>query len=213
VLQNHVLFRIAEEPPAEMASLLRLFQTSVPAIVKRRAKELLNVIKEAVKRGLNLTKQAGSVQSVEDQEEIVVSLNEVPTKEVTMLETEMKSLETADESGSTSLWGSGMIPPSFVIFSLRADGMIGPESRMAFSTSQSSLFGPSESLRSSASGSTLFASSASTLFGAVNVGLTQIQVRQYLIGPPGIELKTSPTVGVIGWLTFVDFFGRQTSPQ
>jgi hypothetical protein len=62
-------------------------------------------------------------------------------------------------------------------FSLRADGMIAPESRVAFSTSQSSLFGPSEPLRSSASGSTLFATSASTLFGAVNVGLTQNQVR------------------------------------
>jgi hypothetical protein len=49
---------------------------------------------------------------------------------------------------------------------------------MAFSSSQSSLFGPSESLRSSASGSTLFATSASTLFGTVNVGLTQNQVRQ-----------------------------------
>ena len=55
--------------------------------------------------------------------------------------------------------------------------MIGPESRMALSTSRSSLFGPSESLRSSASGSTLFATSASSLFGAVNVGLTQNQVR------------------------------------
>ena len=63
-------------------------------------------------------------------------------------------------------------------FSLRVDGMIAPEFRTAFSTSQSSLFGPSESLRSSASGSTLFATSASTLFGgAVNVGVTQNQVR------------------------------------
>ena len=71
---------------------------------------------------------------------------------------------------------------SFVrIFLLRDDDMIGPGSRIAFSSSQSSLFGPSESLRSSASGSTLFATSASTLFGAVNGGLTQNQVRQYLI--------------------------------
>lgn len=112
-----MLFHIAEEPPAEMASLLRMFQTSVPAVVKRRAKELLNVIKEAVKRGLNLTKEVGSVQSVgEDQEEKVVSMNEEPSKGVTMLETEMKSLEMVGESGSTSLWRSGMIFPSFFIF-------------------------------------------------------------------------------------------------
>ena len=110
MLQNHVLFHIAEEPPAEMASLLRMFQTSVPAVVKRRAKELLNVIREAVKRSVNLTNEAGSVQSVgKDQEEKVVSMNEEPSKDVTMLETELKSLEMADESGSTSLWGSGMI--------------------------------------------------------------------------------------------------------
>ena len=112
-----MLFRIAEEPPTEMASLLRMFQTSVPAVVKRRAKELLNMIREAVNRSLNLTKEAGSVQSVgEGQEEMVVSMNEEPSKNVTMLETELKSLEMVDESGSTSLWRSGMIFPSFVNF-------------------------------------------------------------------------------------------------
>ena len=116
MLQNHVLFRLAEEPPAEMASLLRMFQTSVPAVVKRRAKELLNVIREAVKRGLNLTKQAGSVMIVDDQEEILASMNEKPGKDVTMLETELKSLEMMDESGSKSLWGSGMILSSFTFF-------------------------------------------------------------------------------------------------
>jgi exosome complex exonuclease RRP6 len=108
-----VLFHIAEEPPAEMASLFRMFKTSVPAVVKRRAKELLNVIREAAKRGLNSTKEVGSVPSVgEDQEEKEVSMNEEPSKDVTMLETELKYL---DESGSTSLWRSGMILPSFVI--------------------------------------------------------------------------------------------------
>ena len=68
--------------------------------------------------------------------------------------------------------------------------MIGPESRMVFSTSQSSLFGPSESLQSSASGSTLFATSSSSLFGAVNVGLTQNQeVRHSISLRNGPELK------------------------
>ena len=115
MLQNHVLFHIAEEPPAEMTSLLRMFQTSVPAVVKKRAKELLNVIREAVKRGLNLTEDTGSVQSVgEDQEEKMMSMNEEPSKHVTMLETEMKFLE--DESGSTSLWRSGMILHCLLFF-------------------------------------------------------------------------------------------------
>jgi hypothetical protein len=101
-------------------------------------------------------------------------------------------------------------------FSLRADWIIGPESRMAFSTSQSSLFGPSESLRPSASGSTLFATSASTLFGAVNDGLTQNQVRYSLVplrDGPELKLKLSLTVGSISRLTFVDFVRGQASPQ
>ena len=72
--------------------------------------------------------------------------------------------------------------------------MIAPKSRMAFSTSQSSLFGPSASLRSSASTSTLFATSASTLFGAVNVGLTQNQVRHSIpfMNGPESKLKLCP---------------------
>jgi exosome complex exonuclease RRP6 len=115
VLQNHVLFHIAEEPPAEMASLLGMFQTSVPAVVKRRANELLNVVRDAVKRGLNFTKETGSVQSFgDDQEENVENANEEPRKGVTMLETELKSLEMVEESGSTNLWRSGVILPSFV---------------------------------------------------------------------------------------------------
>lgn len=112
-----MLFHIAEEPPAEMASLFRMFKTSVPAVVKRRAKELLNVIREAVRRRPDLTKEVGSVESVgEGREEKEVSMSEEPSKDVTMLETELKHLEMADESGSTSLWRSGMILPSFVIF-------------------------------------------------------------------------------------------------
>jgi exosome complex exonuclease RRP6 len=110
-----VLFHIAEEPPAEMTSLFRMFKTSVSAVVKRRAKELLNVIREAVKRGSNLTKEVGSVQSVgEDQEEKEVSMNEEPSKDVTMLETEY--LEMVDENGSTNLWRSGMILPHSSFF-------------------------------------------------------------------------------------------------
>lgn len=103
-----MLFHIAEEPPAEMASLLGMFQTSVPVVVKRRAKELLNVIREGVKRGLNLAKDSGSVQSFgDDQEEEVVSTVGKPRKDV-MLETEIKSLEMVEESRTTNLWGSGM---------------------------------------------------------------------------------------------------------
>ena len=102
-----MLFHIAEEPPADMASLLGMFQTSIPAVVKRRAKELLNVVKEAVKQGLILGKEAGLVQNIEDsqEEEVAVTSGE-PKKDA---ETEMKSLEMVAESGGTNIWQPGII--------------------------------------------------------------------------------------------------------
>ena len=53
VLQNRSLFLMAEQPPADMATLLSLFKPTVPPLVKKRAKDLLSVITEAVKRGLS----------------------------------------------------------------------------------------------------------------------------------------------------------------
>ncbi|KAF8652850.1 hypothetical protein AX16_004125 [Volvariella volvacea WC 439] len=52
VLPNHFLFMLAERPPAEMSALLMLFN-SVPPVVKRRAKELLEVVRGVVKRSLS----------------------------------------------------------------------------------------------------------------------------------------------------------------
>lgn len=127
MLQNHVLFHIAEEPPAEMASLVNY--GTVSAVVKRRAKELLSVVREAVKRGLNLTK---------DQEEQVVRTRAEPRKDVTMLENEMKSLEMG------GLSKSGVILPP----------LLAPESHLPLSASHSSLFGPLGSLQPSVSAST-----------------------------------------------------------
>jgi len=107
-----MLFHIAEQPPAEMASLLGMFKTSVPAVVKRRAKELLYVVREAVKRGLSLAKEPSSVQCFGDdqEEEVVASTNGEPRKAV-LLASEVKSLEMVDES---NLWGSGMVFSSFI---------------------------------------------------------------------------------------------------
>ncbi|KAI0030263.1 ribonuclease H-like domain-containing protein [Vararia minispora EC-137] len=51
VLSNHHLFALAERPPPDMAGLLATFHT-LPAVVRRRAGEMLDVIRTAVKRGL-----------------------------------------------------------------------------------------------------------------------------------------------------------------
>ncbi|KAF5392913.1 hypothetical protein D9757_001048 [Collybiopsis confluens] len=51
VLPNHYVFQLADQPPADMPAMLRIFHF-VPPVLKRRAKELLDVIREAVKEHL-----------------------------------------------------------------------------------------------------------------------------------------------------------------
>ncbi|KAI0265554.1 ribonuclease H-like domain-containing protein [Gloeopeniophorella convolvens] len=46
VLANRLVFKLAEQPPADMAALLHAFP-STPPVVRRRAKELLDAIREA----------------------------------------------------------------------------------------------------------------------------------------------------------------------
>ena len=60
-----------------------------------------------------------------------------------------------------------------------------------------------------------FATSASTLFGTVDLCSTQNQVGHPtpLRNGPELRFKFSPTVGVIGRFTFIDFFRGQASPQ
>ena len=50
MLPNHYLFILAEQPPADIAGLLSLFQ-HVPPVVRRRAKELLEAIRQAAAVG------------------------------------------------------------------------------------------------------------------------------------------------------------------
>ncbi|KAE9407816.1 hypothetical protein BT96DRAFT_954400 [Gymnopus androsaceus JB14] len=52
VLPNHYIFQLAEQPPADMAAMLRIFNF-VPPVLRRRAKELLDVIREAVRKHLS----------------------------------------------------------------------------------------------------------------------------------------------------------------
>jgi exosome complex exonuclease RRP6 len=51
VLPNHYVFQLAERPPADAAALLAIFRP-VPPVVRRRAKELLDTIREAVREAL-----------------------------------------------------------------------------------------------------------------------------------------------------------------
>ncbi|KAH9480124.1 Exosome complex exonuclease rrp6 [Psilocybe cubensis] len=160
VLQNHALFLIAEQPPADMAALLALFRSSVPPVVKRRARELLSVIKDSVKRGMVVSRMSGQ-GSADDRPEPVPQAEE-KRKDVVMLEAEMKNLEK-DETPSTSIWGQCV---SFIPSHFGARGAnIATAVDQGHSTSRSTLFGTTRSSSKVPIASARFATSVSTLFG------------------------------------------------
>ncbi|KAF4621790.1 hypothetical protein D9613_012206 [Agrocybe pediades] len=152
VLQNHVLFLMAEQPPADMAALLAIFKSSIPPIVKRRAKELLTVVKEAVKRGMAMSRMGGSGGKDDDNNlkeqtgsTTPPAVEKVQTqKDVVMLDEEIKKLEETDKKPNASIWGQGQ--------------------NRVHSTSQSSLFG-SSSTSSQTAKPVGYATTTSTLFG------------------------------------------------
>ena len=51
MLPNHYLFTLAERTPGDMASLLSVFHP-VPPVIRRRAKELLDTIRDTMKKTL-----------------------------------------------------------------------------------------------------------------------------------------------------------------
>lgn len=51
MLPNHYLFTLAERTPGDMASLLSVFHP-VPPVIRRRAKELLDTIRDTIKKTL-----------------------------------------------------------------------------------------------------------------------------------------------------------------
>jgi len=145
VLQNHVLFLLAEQPPADMAALLSIFRSSVPPLVKRRMKELLSTIKDAVKRSM-------SMAQLDDQGASEQKEPESAKKDVVMLDAEMKAL--AEEKGARQQQheATGTAMENFW-------GQNGTSS----GTTQSSLFGSSQSTKAPVG--VIFATSKSALFG------------------------------------------------
>jgi exosome complex exonuclease RRP6 len=100
-MPNQYLFQIAEQPPADMAALLGVFKSSVPALVRRRAKELLEVIREGVRRGLE-GKQVAKVE-----EETNKTGSEVVAQDATSNEKMDVDLMPPQASSSQSFWGKG----------------------------------------------------------------------------------------------------------
>ncbi|KAH9979682.1 ribonuclease H-like domain-containing protein [Russula compacta] len=113
VLSNRFLFKVVEQPPADMAALFHAF-SSTPPVVKRRAKELLDVIRNAVKKGLGGAAEESSESPLAEaavesnkMDVDVPSASTMPVPEPTALWPRSKALPTA---ATSSLFGAAMLP-------------------------------------------------------------------------------------------------------
>ncbi|KAF8259405.1 ribonuclease H-like domain-containing protein [Lactarius quietus] len=104
-------------PPADMAALLHAFP-SAPPVVRRRAKELLEVIREAVRKGLSVP---ATPITPEPKEDVVVF--------------------SEPARASSTLWSGSKPLPTITTSSLFGAVSVLPRPPAAYSTSKSSLFG------------------------------------------------------------------------
>ncbi|TFK38973.1 ribonuclease H-like domain-containing protein, partial [Crucibulum laeve] len=135
VLPNHFLFQLAEQPPADMPALLAIFRSNIPAIVRKRGKELLEAIRGAVKQGLgskekNANEDVVMEEAVPKVQEEEPAVQQQPPRDGSSSVLWASSSNNAGSSTShSSLFGSTFSPSSHNLQS------------PAFSTSKSALFG------------------------------------------------------------------------
>jgi exosome complex exonuclease RRP6 len=130
VLSNRFLFKLVEKPPADMAALLHSFEFT-PPVVKRRAKELLDVIRDAVKKGLS--------GPVEDPKELLPVASSETTVAPNKMDVDVPSASTQPQP--TSLWSSNKALPVAETSSLFGSAIQPFRTQSQHSTSSSSLFG------------------------------------------------------------------------
>ena len=124
VLSNRFVFKLVEQPPADMAALLHAFP-STPPVVRRRAKELLDVIRGAVRRGLSTPAAPSEPTPVAPSEEAMPE--------------EVERVDPAP--ASSSLWSCSKDLPTSTTSALFGPTTMQPRPPTIYSTSQSSLFG------------------------------------------------------------------------
>ncbi|KXN88537.1 Exosome complex exonuclease rrp6 [Leucoagaricus sp. SymC.cos] len=148
ILPNQYLFRIAESPPADLSALLRVLGGHVSSVVKAKAKELLDVITECVKKALGKDegmKKGENVVDGQKDETMVGTREEVKQPEVGQTANVARSVRESDK-----LWGSEktneMIQTSSSLFGKNAQTPTSAPSSDAsksnsYTLARSSLFG------------------------------------------------------------------------
>lgn len=130
VLSNRFLFKLVEQPPADMAALLHAF-TYTPPVVRRRAKELLGVIRDAVKKGLS--------DAVEDSKELLPTASSETTVAPSKMDVDVPSASAPPRQ--TALWSLDKALPIAATSSLFGSAIQPHHAQPLYSTSSSSLFG------------------------------------------------------------------------
>jgi len=130
VLSNRFLFKLVEKPPADMAALLHALEFT-PPVVKRRAKELLDVIRDAMKKGMS--------SAVEDPKELLSTTSSEITVAPSKMDIDVPSAST--QPRQTSLWSVNKALPIAATSSLFGPAIQPFRTQSLYSTSSSSLFG------------------------------------------------------------------------
>ncbi|KAG6868017.1 hypothetical protein C0993_008359 [Termitomyces sp. T159_Od127] len=133
VLPNHFLFQLAEQPPADMTSLLGVFH-SVPPVIRKNAKELLEVIRNCVKRHTS-SSTTSSTPTIEPQASTLQDTERSASPEAISTETFLPSLWLRSQSNPILLGVTDLKRHVFVTYSPSA-------SKANATASKSSLFGP-----------------------------------------------------------------------
>ncbi|KAF8272378.1 ribonuclease H-like domain-containing protein [Lactarius quietus] len=126
VLSNRFVFKLIEQLPPDMAALLHVFP-STPPVVRRRAKELLEVVREATRKGLSGPAAPSEPTPVGPSEG--------------MEDADISSEPTTPAPASSSLWLGNKHLPTSTTSSLFGAATVLPRPPAAYSTSKSSLFG------------------------------------------------------------------------
>lgn len=133
VLSNRFVFKLVQQPPADMAALLHAF-SSMPPIVKRRAKELLDIIRDAVKRGLS--------GAAEEPRETPFAAPSEATVVSSQMDVDGSSAPKPPlRPQSTSLWSRSKDLPIAATSTLFGTTILPSRAQPVYSTSRSSLFG------------------------------------------------------------------------
>lgn len=132
VLSNRFVFKLVEQPPADMAALLHTFP-STPPVVRRRSKELLDVIRDAVKRGLSEAAEGPGDPLIEEPTWATVPLIKTEGGEL--------SAPTPPVSQPLSLWSHNKALPTAATSSLFGSSTMPSRPHLVYSATTSSLFG------------------------------------------------------------------------